>query len=644
MPGFRQHIVLGVFMFLVIIPSFFGGEWSKWLQAVILVATSLLAFYTIILAKKSSGLGTVAPYRWYGNPGVYLIFFLCVVIATSIFSVNTYDSFSQVFLLISYVTVFFGAYYYFRGWNGLRAIVYVIYGTGVIAALISIIMFLFQSGERSSGFLFNANSMGSYLLFSLPLGIFLSAIQTRRKLTYLMVFGTAIVAFAFILTYSYTGWFAFIVPVVCIVIFFRERIFTRRVGFAVIVLIVIAYITLVGFHYGQTRNFSEALKVYNIITAEHFSTSFSQRLNFDYSAFRMIADRPLTGFGLNTYQSVYTRYAMTLIEQPRYTHNYYLQTFAETGVVGGILFLAFTLLTLWQTFRIARRQVDKERKYIVYGLWLGLLGSSIHSLVDFGWQFPAVFIVFWLGSGLILSQGALSQAESGDDRRSTQSLFAFQAVLALVAVILLVRGLTLFLGANYFQQGEIAVRDGDYQKIADDYAQGWRYDPDPGQLVNEVSGLGIGYRVLDQDQQAMIKQRLQDVVARNPELYSAHFALGQLYFADKKYSDAEKQYLAAIEYNPSFRPDYYYSLALIYFDRQDYRRSKQTVLTVLNAYNGIESTSNPNLPTQLAFLHLLLGQNYQVNDQPDLARAEYEHALRLKPDFPLVTAKLKELE
>ncbi|MFH1207290.1 MAG: O-antigen ligase family protein [Patescibacteria group bacterium] len=647
MAGFRQKVILGLFIFLIVIPSFFGGEWSKWLQAAILVSTSLVAFYLIVLIGQQTSQSAGSRSEIFKSPVLYLVIFLLAVAVSVFFSVNHYDSASLIFLLACYVVVFFGAMFFFREWRWINAISHIIFFVGAIAALISLMMFAIQSDNRGSGFLFNANALGSYLLFSLPLGVMISIRYSQQKIRCLYYICTLIIIAAYILTYSYTSWASFILPAIIMLFFFWKSLFTKRVVLvgAALVLVLAGSATL--FRYSQSHNWSDAVKIYSTISEQHLASSFNQRLNFNYSAIRMFLDKPLVGFGYNSFQGVYARYALSVLEQPRYAHNYYLQTAAETGVIGGIAFLAFVILLILKTYKKISSEADRGRKYIYFGLWLGICGSAVHAVFDFGWQFPAVFILFWMSGGILLA--VKPSSNPGDPSQPVPStrtaLFmpGIKIFLSLLAAVLLLRGVTLFLGVNNFQNGERAAVDGEFEASHRYYMQGWRFDPDPASLVNEVSALGVGYRVLSADQQQELKQKLQVTLWQNPAYYTGYFYLGQMYYADKNEPAALQEYEKAILYNPTFRPDYYYSAALVYFGTKNYEKSKETILNILHTYGKIESSSNPNLSTQLAFLHLLLGQNYQVTGIIEKARAEYQHALRLKSNFSLAEQKLKEL-
>ena len=102
----------------------------------------------------------------------------------------------------------------------------------------------------------------------------------------------------------------------------------------------------------------------------------------------MIRERPLTGWGLNTYVPVYRMFA--LYDDGTYVnraHNDWLQFLAE----GGILFAApMCVLFLW-SIRPAVRSV-----------WgVGLIAVGLHALVDYpfarlgvcGWYFALIAMV-----------------------------------------------------------------------------------------------------------------------------------------------------------------------------------------------------------------------------------------------------------
>ena len=106
------------------------------------------------------------------------------------------------------------------------------------------------------------------------------------------------------------------------------------------------------------------------------------RRNIDRSSVAMIRERPLTGWGLETYVPVYRMFA--LYDDGTYVnraHNDWLEWAAE----GGILFSAAMLAVALWAFRPAIRS----------GWALGLIAMSLHALVDYpfarfgvcGWYF-----------------------------------------------------------------------------------------------------------------------------------------------------------------------------------------------------------------------------------------------------------------
>lgn len=648
MTSFRRYIVLGIFLFLIILPSFFSGEWSKWLQAVIFIVIFLLILYTVILTTRNHTFGN----KFYTNPNFYLILFLIIVFITSFFSVNKYNSFSLLFLLLSYAAVYFAAYFYFRNWRLIKIITHFIFFVGVLASLIALFMFTFQSANRAYGLLFNSNALGSYLLFGLPLGIVLTLWYRNSIFRYLYFFGFLVVCLTFLLTYSYTGWVSFIVPFLILILYFRKIIFTRRHTLILLIILLIGFIFLTFFRYQQSHNLKEAILVYKTISSESLIFSFSQRLLFNQSAWEIFKDYSLTGSGYNTFQSIYARYYHTVFEQPRYTHNYYLQTAAETGIFGFLALIIFLILLFRNSFKVIKKEKEEEKKYYLLGLSLGVLGSAIHSLFDFGWQFPAVFILFWLEAGMLMAWGkkttdhGLQTTARQIEKVGVSTLWprVVKTITIILALIIFIRGLTVFAGAYYLQQATSAADNGDLENEYKYYENSFKFDPDSINLANYIQERIKFPFILKADDYKMMEDKLQKQLSINTENYYVHWTLGKVYFLQDKFSLAEDEYKEAIKYNPVFRPDVYYDLAFLYFQQKNYDQSIKTIFSILEKYPEGIGSSNPNLPTQLAFLNLLLGKNYLEEGKKDLAKQYFNKALEYKPDFDLAKKELEGLK
>lgn len=116
------------------------------------------------------------------------------------------------------------------------------------------------------------------------------------------------------------------------------------------------------------------------ISDENFA--IVERLAHWQAAINMANDHPFLGVGLGNYEVVYADYRVPSWPNALgHAHNDYLNTLAETGLIGLIGYLAGWLVIGWWTLR-ALNQPDP----VLRGLTLGLLGTwthlAIHSIVD----------------------------------------------------------------------------------------------------------------------------------------------------------------------------------------------------------------------------------------------------------------------
>jgi O-antigen ligase len=102
------------------------------------------------------------------------------------------------------------------------------------------------------------------------------------------------------------------------------------------------------------------------------------------STVNLIKAHPLTGSGFGAYWIAISRYHEgSGALSPQQAHNDYLELAAGGGLFGALLFLWFVYLFV-KSARAQLRSPDRFRRCVCYGALVGLLGVSVHSLVDFG--------------------------------------------------------------------------------------------------------------------------------------------------------------------------------------------------------------------------------------------------------------------
>src|ERR1700730_14161432 len=140
------------------------------------------------------------------------------------------------------------------------------------------------------------------------------------------------------------------------------------------------------------------------------------RLDITKDSLRMFLKRPVAGWGLGTFPTVYPSfrsfYTNLFVNE---AHNDYAQLLVETGSLG------FGLM-LWYLVRLYRHGLPTSRRWefkwdaaVSLASLLGCTGILLHSFVDFNLQIPANAAMFYALCGLAASRPL---AESSNARRS----------------------------------------------------------------------------------------------------------------------------------------------------------------------------------------------------------------------------------
>ncbi len=106
-------------------------------------------------------------------------------------------------------------------------------------------------------------------------------------------------------------------------------------------------------------------------------------------------------------------------------HNWWLETYADGGLVGFVLHFVFFLLLVIALWPIARHDPDRLTRYLACGTWLALLGWTIGSVgPSSSVSFAPMWILYGLGLAVVSrarlaarARATLSGRRSGSGRR-----------------------------------------------------------------------------------------------------------------------------------------------------------------------------------------------------------------------------------
>jgi len=127
-----------------------------------------------------------------------------------------------------------------------------------------------------------------------------------------------------------------------------------------------------------------ALRFHNYFAAG--ATSVGARFDYWRAAVQTSCENPWFGTGPGTFQRPYARIKSPDAEMARLAHNDYLQQFSDSGIAGGLSYVAWICLALAN----AGRRVWRNDRYLQFTLFLGLLGWFAQGLVEFSLYVPAL--------------------------------------------------------------------------------------------------------------------------------------------------------------------------------------------------------------------------------------------------------------
>lgn len=391
-----------------------------------------------------------------------VLLFLGLAIVSCLFSAHKNYSIQEVLRLGAGVLLYFTVAYHFRRSEQLMKLVDVLMFVAIGSACIGFAQYGLGSEEQrqATGMFGDHQLYGSFMAILLPL-VGVVAISEREPNRQLVAqIAAVLTTAALLLSYSRSAWIGCAgglsaLGMLSLYMATRktQKLATRKHE-VVLPLMMIA--VSIGFFLMIAPNTGGFMQRAQSIASPNAERGWQYRQQAWHGAEMMIKEKPLTGFGIGLYAYNQAQYTHNGIPMPsirtsamihpslwEQAHNTYLQTAAELGIPGLLLFIA----TLSAFLGLGLQRVVGMDVGIRRTLLLGSLGSIVTFAFDgFGspaWQFGQVSMFFWLILGI--GTGCMRPRSKYRTRSEEGTLQVGRARFSKPAGVLAALGLAAFL-------------------------------------------------------------------------------------------------------------------------------------------------------------------------------------------------------
>ena len=388
------------------------GAVQVWSQSILEGGAALLFLYWALVACR--GAGKKVQWNVLNWP---LLGFIGIGLLQLLFHGTAYPFLTrlQLLRLVTYFLVFFLFAQAFRSRADLTMLAWCVILFCFAVSLLAIIQHFTAgnsiywiepvNGGEPYGPYVDRDHFAGFVELTLPVGLALMAFRgLRRDVLPLMTLFTIVPLGALVLSASRGGLIGFALEIGILGWMMRKRRALRSGRVAAVAAVAIVALFFVAW-VGASR------AIQGLSALESPGVTLSRRISMARGAAHIFFDHPLKGCGLGTIVAVYPRYETDYDgKRVDHVHNDYMETLAETGLLGGLCGAAF----LWLLYGAARRNLAAEQGRFSLGLHVGAImavgGLLLHSLVDFNLQLPANALLFLLEAYVVTTPAFPSEA------------------------------------------------------------------------------------------------------------------------------------------------------------------------------------------------------------------------------------------
>jgi len=176
--------------------------------------------------------------------------------------------------------------------------------------------------------------------------------------------------------------------------------------------------------------------------------SVKARFSMYESSRRLLSDFPLFGTGLGAVEHAFPAYKEDFFNDKqlvRHVHSDWIELFLQSGLAGGLIYLAGLIAALIHFFKSWRNNSSFTLKCMQGGAIGAVLAACGHNLVEFGSQMPANALAFYAIIGALAGPGTHRKNRDDDDPEPAPPPRINANAAALIAILLIAAAIPAFM-------------------------------------------------------------------------------------------------------------------------------------------------------------------------------------------------------
>ncbi len=397
----------------------------------------------------------------------------------------------------------------------------------------------------------NQNFLAGFLIIVLPLSIAFAFMSHQKLYRIIFLLSIALIFISILFTKTRGAWVSMALGTAFFFYIARHDITIRKKRMVLALLLFAVFtIAIVRLGEGEKSSFAERFK--SIFNLEESSNK--HRILMWRSSLDMIKDSPWIGIGIGTFEINYPAYQgkyLRLKEYSNYTgstihaHNEYIETAAETGILGIGSLIWFIIAIFKYGFSLLKNR-EREERLLIIAILSCIATTLFYGLFSFPFHMPTSSMLFWFFIGILGSMAPQLSQDSTSQLPQNSHLWTIRIGVVIITIFILAWTIRPFLANIHFYKGYQSGKAGSMDAAMTSFQKSIRINP-----YDYKSHYNLAILYEDRNMPLPAIDEYEKVLELYPVHVETHLRLGNLYTIVGDLENAMREYKKAEKIFPN---------------------------------------------------------------------------------------------